>query len=688
MSYEDFTTYTETDPNSRITKTSSKVTWTALTSGEKAWVAKFMGNDYFNGDFIHQFECEFSDPVWPAPSIFWTVADGPGFRDRANSSLNWYISFAWDDTILGAGFHLKCHRWADGPTDYDVWEGAVASTRYYVTIQHDWDGGVNGTGRTTAWIRTGSHSGTLRATLSVDRGVGGQLAMDYIYACQTQDDEDEGYVSGFTENLDLTPPIYKDLAGVITISSTVPNSKLTRVQPLAGTSVVLATVVASTLGRTRALVGTIEAAVTVPDTMLGRTKRVSRTTSGETVVTGEIELFGALAGTVEVQTEVTGALEVRKKLSGNIEITTVVTGDIVKFGAQQLTGVVSIESTVTATLTNIKWLSGTVNIQSTVISDLEKHVWLAGTVEIQSATSVAMKLTSKLVGVVEIQSSVPDTTFKRTRLLTVQPIEIQSTVEGSLLIFGVQLIAGSCDIQSTCIGDLVIPAGERELAGVIAIQSTCTCTFTAVYDEIPAAIRADLIKPYSGGAWLWLAEIVIPEQTTQRIARNTEDIKHAGKTYKGWNFTPGKQTFAGDGRIPRFSLQVAQDPDGVLEGIVNASRGAKNGVIKLLRVNEKFLNYEVAALEATYNILVAASDWEWIYFTLGMPNLLTQKFPLRLGSSKVCPWALPELFKGPKCRYVGEDVSCTGSIEDCRDDKENAEHWGGALGLDPSVARV
>lgn len=209
-----------------------------------------------------------------------------------------------------------------------------------------------------------------------------------------------------------------------------------------------------------------------------------------------------------------------------------------------------------------------------------------------------------------------------------------------------------------------------------------------VLADIPPAMHQHLIDLYSGGAWMWLCQILIPGYATILLAKNTEDITYGERVYTGWNLDIGKQEFTGDGSIPRTPLRVAQDTTGDLEAIVNATKGGHGGTIRLMRVHVDFLDYEVEALEIDYSILAVDSDWEWVYITMGMPNPLTQKVPLREGSSKRCPWALPEHFKGVRCQYVGAETSCKGTIEDCRDTKDNAVHWGGELGLDPSVARV
>jgi len=235
---------------------------------------------------------------------------------------------------------------------------------------------------------------------------------------------------------------------------------------------------------------------------------------------------------------------------------------------------------------------------------------------------------------------------------------------------------------------IVIPTDVTVTPDTLQLLATFHAPeITARLVEIPPFMQKDMIEPYSGGAWLWLVEIAVPGYDTQDLARNTENVRYAGKDFDKWNFEIGKQTFAGDGSIPRVVLQVGQDPDLVIEDIVNASEGCHDGTVKLIRVNEKFLDYEVEALEVNYGILVADSDAEWIYLTLGIPNPLTQRIPLRIGSSKICPWKIPGLFKGPRCQYTGADASCKGTLDDCNA-KGNAHHWGAEIGLDPNVTRV
>ncbi len=248
-------------------------------------------------------------------------------------------------------------------------------------------------------------------------------------------------------------------------------------------------------------------------------------------------------------------------------------------------------------------------------------------------------------------------------------------------------LAGLIATQSTVTGTLNTII-TQSLAGAIAAQSSAAAYLQFCYTDIPPMMHEDLIDPYGDmGAWLWLAEIVVPTQTTQRIARNTATFVYGVTPFMASNFDVGRIPLAGDGSVPRIQLRVAQDETGALEDIVNATKGGENGTITLIRTCEKYFDSPVKALERTYDILTAGSDSQWVTFVLGIPNPLTQRIPLWSYSSKVCPLATPSLFKGPRCQYAGEDAVCTGLLEDCYT-KGNAAHWGAEAGLDPAAVRI
>lgn len=204
--------------------------------------------------------------------------------------------------------------------------------------------------------------------------------------------------------------------------------------------------------------------------------------------------------------------------------------------------------------------------------------------------------------------------------------------------------------------------------------------------DLPADFNNDAINPNQGNKWLWLAEFVIPGQTTRRLARNTEAVTYNGVVYEAGNFNVGTQIYSADGTIPTAQIQVT-DLNGAFETMINAAEGANGGTVQLVKVNSDFLDTSIPALEADYEILASGCDDNVVTFTLGIPNPLTQRFPVNEYSASVCQWATPTLFKGAECQYAGVDTSCTGYYDDCYT-KGNQVHWGCEHGLDKNAMSI
>jgi len=259
-----------------------------------------------------------------------------------------------------------------------------------------------------------------------------------------------------------------------------------------------------------------------------------------------------------------------------------------------------------------------------------------------------------------------------------------ATAEDEVSVAGIFPVTVTEAANATDAEDAIPSVQDAEITEVA--EAADTQESYRVYTDIPPFMEKDLIDPWASGAWLWLVEIAVPAKDTVRIARNTADVRYGGIDYEKFNLQIGEQVFSGDGSIPRVTLRTFQDPTREIETIINETEGALGATVKLIRVNEKFLDVPVNALEADYDLLASESDSEWCTVTLGIPNPLTQRFPLEDFSSSVCPWTSPALFKGPKCQYDGDDPTCTGTYEDCYV-KGNAARWGGELGLSPSVTK-
>lgn len=338
------------------------------------------------------------------------------------------------------------------------------------------------------------------------------------------------------------------------------------------------------------------------------------------------------------------------------------------------------QSTAGATAKVTRRVAGTADAQSTATCALKVLRKIACTADGQSTASCTASITVFIAGTAAAQSTAMCTAT--VFVFIVATADGQSTAVCAVKVS--RKIVCTADGQSTATCAVTIFV---HIICTAAGQSTASATAIVIYAEIPPFMEKDLIDPYESGAWLWLVEIAVPTQTTQRIARNTEDVSYRGNVFSKFNLQVSEQVFSGDGSIPRVTLKVFQDINRKMEDIINATEGALGGQVKLIRVNEKYLGSPVIALEADYDNLASESDSEWCTFTLGIPNPLTQRFPLRIYSSSTCPWATPTLFKECDCQYAGEDTTCTGTYEDCYT-KGNAVHWGAELGLDPNTIKV
>ena len=152
MAYEDFTTFTEVDEGSDITiNSSTNISWAELkTRRETGYVYKDKGIDHFNGDFTHEFECEFMRADIYNLVAWWLVSDGLGDRyDLVLANKN-FASFE----MYGDNEEFRLKVCEGGAFSGDTWAapGPQLDTWYFITIVRDDDGGANSTGRYTAYI--------------------------------------------------------------------------------------------------------------------------------------------------------------------------------------------------------------------------------------------------------------------------------------------------------------------------------------------------------------------------------------------------------------------------------------------------------------------------------------------------------------------------------------------------------
>ena len=151
--------YVLKDENGRYTTTDYGVVVTGLTN-DIAHIYKDYGADYFD-TFTHRFDFQVNSVVDSVVWYPWAVANsvthGGAWGGTDAVAVYWYA-----ERIGLANYKSP---------SYDTWLGPSTGVRYYVTVKR-----VGAT--VTAYIRTGSHYGTLEATLTVTLPVS---AMKYQY---------------------------------------------------------------------------------------------------------------------------------------------------------------------------------------------------------------------------------------------------------------------------------------------------------------------------------------------------------------------------------------------------------------------------------------------------------------------------------------------------------------------------
>jgi len=216
MAIENFTTYDETDEGTNITVIAAKVSWNNLDRDETSHVSDSKGVNHFSGDFAHKFEMQFSNEVGFYPLVYhWALANA----QLDSKSLTDAGADAYLFGVYGDGDILRLRILEDGTPSSQTW-GATAGTTYFITITRDDDGGANNTGQLKAYVRTGSHSGNLEATLTQDCSAGEQNDFEYVFGVMTYDSGDaDRTFDGFTQNLDLgeAPPV--GMAGAMTTNT-------------------------------------------------------------------------------------------------------------------------------------------------------------------------------------------------------------------------------------------------------------------------------------------------------------------------------------------------------------------------------------------------------------------------------------------------------------------------------------
>ncbi len=199
---ENFTTYTEEDPNTHITVTASRVTVTGLLRSEDAWVVKDKTAGHFDGDFEHLITVYIDagggdggqNTVWGLANL---VDDYFGIDASNGDMLSVWMYSVANPTI-------RMEEMVAG-TRYTVDQAVSLDTLYYLKIVRDETVGTYGT--IYSYIYSDAARTNLLQTLTLT--LHEKEDFRYIYAAQTGNSAQAFSITGYCENLDLQEDVEK-----------------------------------------------------------------------------------------------------------------------------------------------------------------------------------------------------------------------------------------------------------------------------------------------------------------------------------------------------------------------------------------------------------------------------------------------------------------------------------------------
>lgn len=199
---EDFSTYTEVDPNNRITKTSDNVTWAVIRRNEVAQVYKDMGAAYFDESFCHSFELKFNISGSGAEGVLWLLSNAvDSGKNHSIAAKHDCIGLYYVHTASPNQLNVKLFQtYDDNFLDYSGAAFSFGTSTRYVTIVRDEAAGGNGT--LTAYYYTDAE----RTDLVTSQAINLQAKQDYryIYAVNSYNGTSgDAYTSGYIRDLDL-----------------------------------------------------------------------------------------------------------------------------------------------------------------------------------------------------------------------------------------------------------------------------------------------------------------------------------------------------------------------------------------------------------------------------------------------------------------------------------------------------
>ena len=187
--YEDFTTYTEVDPNNHLSKTANHIDFKACYN-EDCYLYKDEGANHFGSVWEHKIDVTAIDRYGNSPAIFMGLANAIDDWAHAGNEVGVYIYYSNG----AASYRIYLFEYYSSTEYFQAYSISV-STSYYLTIKKD------GTALTCK-IYSDSARTILLATLSLT--LHADESYQYIYAAQTSNMASTAYTDVDIDNLDLS----------------------------------------------------------------------------------------------------------------------------------------------------------------------------------------------------------------------------------------------------------------------------------------------------------------------------------------------------------------------------------------------------------------------------------------------------------------------------------------------------
>lgn len=164
-----------------------------------------------------------------------------------------------------------------------------------------------------------------------------------------------------------------------------------------------------------------------------------------------------------------------------------------------------------------------------------------------------------------------------------------------------------------------------------------------------------IASPY---AWIWLLEITTTGYGTPlRLTNNNDDVTWpvaGGNTYSKMPLTVDDIQVSTSGEFPEYKLIIGDvDLSGSLRTRIGAAGGLVGSVVRFMVVHSNHLDLTTPAIDEYADILSCELTAQAVVFTIGIPNLLSRRFP----RDRYVPGFCRHRFEGALCQYEQPDYS-------------------------------